>query len=78
MNSESLTVPLLFLALPGLFAYCLEDLGLALSKTRNQVLGAVTVGSIAGMCWPVLIALQSSRVQPSQQGAVYGTMQVCT
>ncbi len=59
----------------GLCAYACECVALALASTKTEGLLAVSLGSVASVCWPSLVALQTSGVAPGQQGAVFGALQ---
>ncbi|KAG2451821.1 hypothetical protein HYH02_003597 [Chlamydomonas schloesseri] len=59
----------------GLLAYACECLALAAAHTKPLGLAAVSVGSLASVCWPALVALQTAGVAPGQQGAVFGALQ---
>lgn len=60
----------------GLLAYACECLALSAAHTKPLGLAAVSIGSLASVCWPALVALQTSGVAPGQQGAVFGALQV--
>lgn len=53
-----------------------QNIAMALVPTKPLALGAVAFGSLASVCWPALVALQTSGVEPHQQGAVLGAMSV--
>ncbi|KAG2492911.1 hypothetical protein HYH03_008825 [Edaphochlamys debaryana] len=61
----------------GLVAYAAECLALAAAPGFGKAAGlaAVSVGSLASVCWPALVALQTAGVAPEQQGAVFGALQ---
>ncbi|GLC40908.1 hypothetical protein PLESTM_001124900 [Pleodorina starrii] len=59
----------------GLAAYAAECLALAAAPTKAAGLAAVSIGSLASVCWPALTALQTAGVNPAQQGAVFGALQ---
>lgn len=59
----------------GLAAYAAEFLMLAFASTKCEALTAIGVGAIGAIVWPATIALQSSRANPAQWGAVSGALQ---
>ncbi|GIL87039.1 hypothetical protein Vretifemale_15204, partial [Volvox reticuliferus] len=59
----------------GLAAYAAECVALAAAPTKAAGLAAVSIGSLASVCWPALTALQTAGVDPTQQGAVFGALQ---
>ncbi len=61
------------------FAFCIyvifQELLLASATTKAFAFGAVGLGAFSSVAWPAMIALQSSRVDPQDQGAVAGALQ---
>ena len=49
---------------------------LAAAATKAAALTAVGVGALSAIVWPAVIALQSSRANPEEWGAVAGVLQV--
>mmetsp|Transcript_11362 Transcript_11362/g.19903 ORF Transcript_11362/g.19903 Transcript_11362/m.19903 type:complete len:674 (-) Transcript_11362:762-2783(-) len=63
-----------YLLVLGLSAWALQDVLLALAPTKAYALGAIAVGSMACVSWPASMALQTSRVDPRDVGAVQGAL----
>mmetsp|Transcript_39772 Transcript_39772/g.118374 ORF Transcript_39772/g.118374 Transcript_39772/m.118374 type:complete len:610 (-) Transcript_39772:1609-3438(-) len=59
----------------GLVAYVIEFLLLAAAHTKATSIAAVAVGAFAAVAWPAFIALQSSRANADDWGAVAGMLQ---
>ena len=53
-----------------------QHLLLASATTKEAAFTAVAVGSLSAVAWPAVIALQSSRANPEEGGAVAGVLQV--
>ncbi|GLI59327.1 hypothetical protein VaNZ11_001184 [Volvox africanus] len=60
----------------GLATYASECVALAAAPTKAAGPAAVSIGSLAAVCWPALKALQTAGVDPTHQGAVFGALQL--